>query len=165
MTFTLLLLRHAETEPKQPGQSDFDRELLPKGINQSMRLGEYLAKLNIKPDQIVSSPAHRAKKTCSLVIKPLGIVENEVQFDKLIYSADIEELLDIIRNTEDKYNTLMMVGHNPTISSLANYLVFDFKVGLNTCDLVWIELETPDWSSIDQHCGSLKTFIQNSSLQ
>jgi phosphohistidine phosphatase len=164
MPFTLLLLRHAETEPKQPDQSDFDRRLLPKGILQATLLGQQLTDQTLKLDKVISSPALRARQTCTTILQPLKTDSNDIQFESAIYSGDIEDLLEILRQTKDNDSILLMIGHNPTLSSLVNYLDKDFRQSLNTCDLAWIELDITDWSSIDQHCGFVKTLIQSSSL-
>lgn len=164
MILTLLLLRHAEAEDRKPDQSDFDRALTAKGVRQSTLLADELVRRHIKPHYILCSAASRAKSTAEFVTSLLNIAIENIHFDASIYNADALQLLSAVRTTKSKYESLLLVGHNPTISSLTNFLDPDFKVGMNTCDLVQMELELNNWGELDRNMGTVKQFIQSATL-
>ncbi|HEY5825154.1 MAG TPA: histidine phosphatase family protein, partial [Cyclobacteriaceae bacterium] len=129
MPFHLFLLRHAETEPQQSGQSDFDRELLPKGFEQIGHIAQHLTKIGFSPDTIICSSARRAKTTAMTLIELLKMPLNKVQFNTSIYTAEANGLLDLIHETDDHSQGLLVIGHNPALSDLATYLVKGFADG------------------------------------
>jgi len=159
MPFHLFLLRHAETEPQQTGQSDFDRELLPKGLEQIGHLAQHLSKIGFYPDSIICSPARRAKTTAMTLIELLKMPSNKVQFNKSIYTAEADGLLELIRETDNHSQSLLMIGHNPALSDLVTHLVKGFADGLRTCDFIWIELNISQWLEISKNTGQLKKLI------
>jgi phosphohistidine phosphatase len=161
MSLTLFLLRHAEAEPARPNHRDFDRELSPKGIQQTTRLSEKLAKLKLSADYIISSPAMRAKTTATAIAQSLKKESAHIHFIDSLYEADVMQWMDVIQSIDQGYKKLLIIGHNPAISLLANYLSTDFKDGIGTCDFVWIEFEKPDWNSIHEHSGKVKAFIRS----
>jgi len=165
MPFHLFLLRHAETEPQQSGQSDFDRELLPKGINQIGHLAQHLSKIAFHPDSIICSPARRAKTTAMTLIELLKMPLDKVQFNNSIYTAEANGLLDLIHETDNHSQGLFVVGHNPALSDLATYLVKGFAEGLRTCDFVWIEFNTTQWLDVNKGTGQLKKLIHATPLK
>ncbi len=165
MSLTLYLLRHAKTQPAASGEQDFDRPLYNEGVNQSMHLGQHLATLKIKPDHIISSPARRAIDTLLNVVQPLDITQNEVQFEESVYSGETDALLELIHAVDNDHKSLLLTGHNPTLTSLVSYLVRGFAESMDPCDLVHIEFDTiTEWAAISKHSGSLKNIIHSSSL-
>ena len=164
MALTLFLLRHAKTQPAGSGESDFDRPLYKEGVSQSIRLGHRLAELNIHPEVVVGSPAKRAKDTLLNVIPFIGITEQEIHFNELIYTGDTEDLLEFIRATDDQYKSVLLTGHNPSITSLASYLVRSFNDSMSPCDFIQIDFDLPGWNLLSKRSGTLKNILSGSSL-
>ncbi len=159
MPFQLFLLRHAETELQQAGQSDFDRQLLQKGHDQIGYLAQKLTRIHFHTDSIICSPAMRAKTTALSLLSALNINSDYIQFDQAIYSAEVAELFEIIKETKDNCRHLLVIGHNPTLSDLVTNLVKGFADGLRTCDFISIELNVDHWSDIHRGVGKLKEII------
>lgn len=164
MPFQLFLLRHAETQPQQPGQSDFDRQLLPKGLTQIQNLTQHLTELKISFDSIICSTAVRAKTTATLLADSLNMGD-KIHFNPIIYSAEADELLGLIHETDPEIKSLMIVGHNPTLSNLGFYICKGLLEGLRTCDLLWIELDISTWNEVQKGKGKLKKLIQATPLK
>jgi phosphohistidine phosphatase len=165
MSFHLFLLRHAETEPQQSGQSDFDRELLPKGISQIGHLTQHLSKIAFHPDTIICSPARRAKTTVTELLTTLNIESDNILFEPSVYSGEANDLLDLIHETDDTLQSLLIAGHNPALSNLASLLAKGFAEGLRPCDLVWIEFNESHWSAVNKNTGTLKRLIHATPLK
>jgi len=160
MAFHLFLLRHAETETQRPGQPDFDRELLPHGHDQIALLKQQLIKKEIHVDTILSSPAKRAKTTSISIAEALKIAPERIQFDRSIYTSDVDGLVELVNELNDQNNHVLIVGHNPTLSELTAHLTQNPSIGLHTCELASIELIIDSWKKVKKGSGKLKEIIK-----
>lgn len=119
MSRTLILLRHAKAA--QHGRAgDASRELSQRGQRQARALGPMLAEEVGAVDVALVSTAARAATTASLVAE--GVEVRERRDEPSIYQLAARGLLDLVRTTEEGVGTLLVVGHEPTISSLAGHL-------------------------------------------
>lgn len=114
---TLVLLRHAEAEPKD-ARADFDRRLTDAGRQQAVRVGEALAREGIRPDRIVSSPANRALETAVLAAPALGYDIQHIATEASVYEAGAVGLLEVVRRHAKGVSCLVLVGHNPGLREL-----------------------------------------------
>jgi phosphohistidine phosphatase len=111
---TLVLIRHAKAET---GRIDIERELAPRGRRDAITIGAYLAALDLKPDRVLVSPAARAGQTWAEASTALtGIADPQV--DERIYDNTTQSLLSAIRDSGEA-QTLVLVGHNPSMETLA----------------------------------------------
>jgi phosphohistidine phosphatase len=155
----LYILRHAKSDWDSSAQSDFERPLAKRGKKDAPAMGEWMAKQKIKIDYIASSPAERAKQTVYAVVKELDIAKKEIHFNDKIYMASLESLLRVLGEIPKKANKVMLVGHNPGLDDLLQYLVKDPPLTesgklLTTACLARITLPQ-DWTQLQRHCGSL----------
>jgi len=104
---------------------------------------------NISIEKIVSSPAKRAITTAKIFAKLLKINENEIQLEENIYEASLKMLLATIHQFDDAVSSLMLFGHNPGLTSLANYFGAAID-NLPTCAIVSFEFETDSWSEVEK---------------
>lgn len=114
-----LLLRHAKAADQEPGKGDFDRPLTSKGEAQADRIGRLLAKRDLHPDLIVSSPAARALQTAQRAASGLGSKAAAIEQDPRIYEAGPLVLAEILAHATSKHLRPMLVGHNPGFEQLA----------------------------------------------
>lgn len=108
---TLYILRHAEAAPGSP---DEPRQLTDKGRGQAKQIGQAMREKGWCPDAIFCSPAARTKQTW----EGLDLAHPKPDFKKAIYNASTSELLAIVQGAGD-VESLMLVGHNPSIHALA----------------------------------------------
>ena len=108
----LLFLRHAQTLPAE-GASDVDRKLTPNGQADARALGATMKDKNYQPDTVLCSPALRTKETLELVMESLE--GRPVETVPAIYSGTRGDLFHLVQNINDKTDTVLIVGHNPTI--------------------------------------------------
>ena len=111
----LVLVRHAKTADGTP---DILRQLAPQGRVHAAAIGKWLAEYGVLPDRVVVSPAKRAQETWQLLAPALN-AEPRVVTDDRIYDNNAHNLLEIARETDDPFNTLMLIGHNPSMQELA----------------------------------------------
>ncbi|MFH1296591.1 MAG: histidine phosphatase family protein [Bacteroidota bacterium] len=145
---TLYLVRHAKSSWDHPGLSDIERPLMEKGVARSHRVIEYLKGHGVHPDLILSSPAVRAIETANLFAVGLGYPLGDVVVERKIYDGYYDRILDIIYATPDHIGSLMIVGHNPTITNLANLFLHPGIDDMPTSSMVGICFETLIWEKV-----------------
>jgi phosphohistidine phosphatase len=145
---TLFLCRHAKSSWDEPGLKDFDRPLMERGIRKTEKIIRYLRKNEIHPDLIISSPAVRALETAKLVAEGLGYPADKIVLESNIYEAWYERILDVICGTPDEIGTLMIFGHNPGISEVANVFLHPPVDMLPTSGVACFTFKTDRWEKI-----------------
>ena len=117
----LMLLRHAKTERADPGQRDRDRKLTKRGRDDAAVIGAYMARHGLAPDLALVSPAKRAQETWALVAPAFAKAPRVVN-DERIYNAATDALFKIIGETRGAHS-LLVVGHNPSLSEFLGRLI------------------------------------------
>jgi phosphohistidine phosphatase len=141
---TLYLLRHGHAESKAV---DVNRHLDEGGREEVIITAQKMLEQKINPELIISSHATRAYQTAEIVAKELGYNPKNIEIENGVYYTDTETLENILMQQDDKYQSIILTGHNPTITSLAQILSPRFKDSIPTGGLVAFELLTNSWSS------------------
>ena len=141
----LFIMRHAKSSWDDPMLSDFDRPLNKRGKEDAPLMGEYLKKSGIKPDLIISSPAKRAKKTVRIVAEALGYDNEQIRFVDSVYEASPQSLLYLVCQLPDDAKRVMLVGHNPGLTMLANILGDIAIENIPTAGVVGIAFDASKW--------------------
>ncbi|HRI80721.1 MAG TPA: histidine phosphatase family protein [Cyclobacteriaceae bacterium] len=149
MTKVLIVVRHAQSAGKQSGQRDYDRVLTPVGKKNSHELGEKIKKSSFQVDFILASAAVRAAQTVEHINKVLALPDEKIQFNTPLYEALIPGWIEIILELPDRFNTLMLVGHNPGISMLASALTGQ-NIDLAPCQMTGVELDLSSWKELTE---------------
>ncbi|MFF0271099.1 SixA phosphatase family protein [Kribbella sp. NPDC004536] len=123
---TLVLLRHAKAVPPEsrPELPDLERPLADRGRADASAAGRHLVAEGIEPDLVLCSPSKRTRETWKYVADA-GVTAKDVWYDKRIYNADTDTLLDVIHDAPAKARTVVVVGHAPGIPWLADELALD----------------------------------------
>ena len=168
----LLLLRHAKSD-WSVALPDNERQLNPRGRKAADRMGRYIQCEGLAPDKVLCSPAFRAAETWRLV-QPCLKSKPKVEHIEALYDfGSGTALLDIIRQSGGDAQTLMLVGHNPSVEGLANLLVGTGDpaalAGLQrkypTAALAVIDFEIVAWHEIAPSTGTLTSFIRPKKLE
>jgi phosphohistidine phosphatase len=151
----LIIMRHAKSSWDLP-LSDIQRPLNERGLRNAPEMGRRILKSKIIPEIIYTSDAVRAYTTAQLVREALHL-EIPIEVEPKIYDTTLQVLLNIIHHFPEKFSTILMVGHNPTISLLANYLSGDnvgyFATGAMAC----LEFSC-NWNEVSGGTGNLVFF-------
>lgn len=162
---TLYLVRHAKAIERSKIKSDFDRDLTEKGQKTSILVGKHLSSLNILPDLVISSPAKRAYNTAIIICKELNYPEKNIILNRNIYEAAALELFRLIKETSNAYNSVMLVGHNPSFIELVNYICQAPNVDkFPKCGVANIQFTLQDWNDIKPSSGNLIFLISPKSI-
>jgi phosphohistidine phosphatase len=144
---TLFLVRHAKSNRDDPSLPDRDRPLNERGLHDAPRMGARLARRDVNPDLIVSSPALRALTTAQLFAAKIGYEGKRIVVDERLYAADAAILLAVIRALDEKTACVMLFGHNPEFGDLAQRLSGD-PVEMPTCAVAEFRFDIKSWSDV-----------------
>ncbi|HEV3228297.1 MAG TPA: histidine phosphatase family protein [Solirubrobacteraceae bacterium] len=110
----LFLLRHAKSSWEDPGLDDHERPLAPRGRRAAMAMAGHLARAGVEPELVLCSTARRARETLER-LSPGG----EVLIESELYGASPTQLIERLRRVPDAVDSVMLIGHNPAMQSLA----------------------------------------------
>jgi phosphohistidine phosphatase len=144
----ITLIRHAKSSWESPELDDFDRPLNNRGFSDAPEMGKRLKTHNIIPDIIIVSPALRAMSTAKLILEQLGISVDKIIKEQSIYDASPGDLLEIIGDLPDTHDHVFLIGHNPALHIIAQFLVGKTIIKFPTCAVFSLECTTDSWSNI-----------------
>ena len=113
---TLLLLRHAKSDYPS-GVADHDRPLAPRGVREAALAGDWIRANVPSVDAVLCSTATRTRQT--LARTGLEVEDAPVQYDDDLYDTTPGTVIGLVNDTSDDVATLLVVGHEPTMSGLA----------------------------------------------
>ncbi len=144
---TLLLIRHAKSSRDDIALPDKDRPLDERGKRDAPKMAERLAKRDLKPDLILSSPARRALTTAQIFARKLDYERKDIVVDVRLYAAAVDDLLEVIYGLQDKRERVALFGHNPELSALAHRLSSEIA-DMPTCAVAEFTFNAKAWSNI-----------------
>lgn len=143
----LILVRHAKSSWDDPSLPDHDRPLNDRGKRDAPKMGERLAKRSVVPDLILSSSAVRALTTAQIIAEKIGYDRKAIVVDRRIYGAQVSSLLYLIQELDDKYDKVMLFGHNPELAELAHRFSDDIE-DMPTCAVVELTFDVKRWVDV-----------------
>ncbi len=154
----LYLIRHAKSSWSKPDLDDFARPLSKRGNEDCPEMAARLAEAGITPDLIVASPAKRAKKTAIFMAEGTGYAKEAIRYDNELYLGSLMYHLQVIDELLARVDVLFLVGHNNTITELAEYLTGNTFGNIPTCGIVAVEYAYRDGFSTEAGAGKLLFF-------
>ncbi len=146
---TLILMRHGKSDWNTPA-GDFHRPLLDRGINDVVKVGTAYA-ANLPANFIIySSTALRASQTAQYFAGAIGLPVDKIYFSDALYTFNDQELENVIRNFDDRFETAFAFGHNEAITDFVNKFGNIFIDNVPTSGLVTITFEANEWKNIAQ---------------
>ncbi len=121
MSRELLLLRHGKSD-WGVDVDDYQRPLKNRGKRGAQRIGAWLQQQELIPDFIISSPAERALGTAQKCCKAMGIGAKQIHHDERVYLATLKQLLKVLAECPTAAQRVLLVGHNPGLELLLEYL-------------------------------------------
>jgi len=141
----IFVVRHAKAEDPDL-QADIKRALTSRGKMDASAAGRELNRQSCYPELIYCSSAVRTRETLDAISNayafPFG-----VKFVPEFYYEGIEAYLDCIVSTSDDVDTIMFIGHNPSISVLASMLDNQKRIiSLGTANMLYFQLDISNWA-------------------
>ena len=144
---SVILFRHGKSDWDAQYDSDHDRPLAKRGIRDAVRMGKFLSKRGEVPELILSSTALRTRETTKLAMGA-GNWDVDIELEKKIYEASLEEIINIIKSQNDKYNFICLVGHEPIFSTIITLIDNKKRVNFPTAAMARISFYTSDWKRV-----------------
>lgn len=142
---SVYFVRHAKSSWEYPEFMDHERPLLQKGIKRTLRVCEFLRKEKVKPDVIFASHALRAAETARIIARELNYPADKIRTEPKIYEGMEDDIWSVIFELDDDVDSVMIVGHNPVITNLANYFIQDKIDYLPTSGVAAFNFMTKHW--------------------
>ncbi|HUS00064.1 MAG TPA: histidine phosphatase family protein [Pyrinomonadaceae bacterium] len=155
---TLYVLRHAKSSWEDSDLADFDRPLSDRGKTAAPFMGEVMKRNEFAPEIILASPATRARETARLVKESAGLPA-EIKHNERIYEASPQTLQHVAASVDDRFNSAMIVGHNPGMEGFVRILTGRLEP-MPTAALAVIDLDISGWEQISGVTGKLRKIIR-----
>ena len=154
VSLQLCLLRHAKSSWADPGSSDRERELNQRGLRDAPRMGLALGRM-LQAQKVSVSPARRAQMTLQGLCQGWpAMAELEHRTEEELYTFSMSDLLGWIRGQDAAGESLFLIGHNPGLTELTNYLCGRARLdNLPTAGLVQFALDIDRWSELGPDCA------------
>lgn len=164
MQKNLVLLRHSNAEFSYE-TTDYARKLTPSGEEKCFLVGEWFTSHSLEPQKILCSPAQRTKATLQGFLQYFPNTK-VVEYEKSLYEANPNDLLQTIQKTSTQIETLLIVCHEPAVSYVANWLA-NPKINADKVEklsLIYPPLSLSyftfrqDWKDLSAKCAVLQDF-------
>lgn len=146
----IYFIRHAKA--KKEAKTDFLRNLNDRGLKNAKELGNKLKELGILPDIIFSSSAVRAISTANIIADKLGA---KVKQKDELYDISTDELLRFLKAINSEFNTVFIVGHNPTMLEISEFLSDSSIAKMPTCAIFGIKFDILKFKDLKEHSGEV----------
>ena len=146
----LFIVRHGKSTQDYLSVSDIDRPLKDRGIKDAHEMAGRIVKRDLYPDVIISSPAVRALHTAIIFSRVIGLPADEIVINEELYLADYEEILSVVKATDNSRKALMIFGHNPGFTDLVNHLSGLEIDNLPTTGLAVLRFKADRWNDISK---------------
>ncbi|HOF62819.1 MAG TPA: histidine phosphatase family protein [Dermatophilaceae bacterium] len=161
----LMLLRHAKAE-HTIGVGDHERRLIARGRRDAAEVGAWLLAHKLEPELVICSTAIRTRQTWD-AIDHVGVAATEVEYARGVYSAGAAGVLNLIHEADPAVRSILVVGHEPTMSILAERLsegrgdaeaLAELEAGFPTSGIAVLRY-AGQWADVDAGGASLEHFF------
>lgn len=161
-------MRHGKAD--SAAESDHDRPLTDKGRAQARMIGEYLESQGVRPTRVLVSDAERTRQTWESVLEAMPGFEGRATFHEDIYHGGPAEVLALIGGRKAHHHVVMVIGHEPTMSSLSAHLAGEdsdpaslaqARIGLPTGAMSVLSGPLDGWDEITEGSLTLHTIVRS----
>lgn len=146
----LIIVRHGKSDWTNEGLSDLDRPLKLKGVNDAHLMAGRIREKKIVPDLIISSPANRAIHTALIYARELKFKFKNIIIDETLYFSSEDQIVEMVMQQDDSINSLMIVGHNPIFTNIANLYLKKMIENIPTSGYVIFTFSVDHWNEISR---------------
>lgn len=154
----LYLIRHAKSDWSDDSKSDFDRGLNKRGQKAILTMADTLKEKMVMPDLILCSSAKRAKLTAKGLAKEINYKGN-IQPMETLYMAEPLQIIRSIKEIQDKYDKVFIIGHNPGITELTDLLVDEYIDNVPTLGIIALHVPIKHWKKFKPEKTKFDFFI------
>ncbi len=156
----LTLVRHGKSSWEE-NLPDDKRPLQKRGENDGELVSKTFKSFLSKPLLIWSSPAIRALETAKIFKRNLNIADEDFIVINSLYTFNVNDLFNQIKNCDNNIDNLMIFGHNPATTNLVNLLGDTYVDNVPTTGLTMFDFKTDSWEKIENGKTILSLFPKN----
>jgi phosphohistidine phosphatase len=157
----LIFVRHGKAEEQAPEFSDFERSLTTKGKHISKMMALRFMETGNFSGILITSPAFRALETAFIFASEFNIKHEKVHINSNIYfKMSLKSLFEILSDINEDIDTVMLFGHNPSFSEIANSLSREGCDYMPKSGIAVISFNVKTWSEISRNTGKLDYFLK-----
>jgi len=149
----IILVRHGKSAWDKPFLADHDRLLAKRGLRDVSLMSERLRGRGVKPSLFLTSSATRAVETAKIIAAAFDYPEKEIVIEKNLYHCTPEIILKYLRMQKDKFDLILVFGHNPGFNELIETLGGSID-NLPTSGQYGFKFDTEHWSEISSDNAS-----------
>ena len=149
----LHLIRHAKSSWDHPELSDHERPLNDRGRHAAPLVGRAMhAEIEVsghEEPQFFVSTAQRARETLDGLTIGWSLLGEQVpNYDDALYTFDAADLINWIGSANDGLDSIALIGHNPAMTELANFLCPTLALSnLPTAGWLWLSFDDDSWDA------------------
>jgi phosphohistidine phosphatase len=156
----LIFVRHGKAEESDSGISDYERSLTSKGKMISKLIAKKLREKEKSHVTIISSPAFRALETALIFAAEFDIEPEKIILNSNIYfKMNLRHLPEILTSAGEKSNTVMLFGHNPSFTEMANSLCNEGCDSMPKSGVIGLSFDINTWPEIRQKKGRQEFYL------
>jgi phosphohistidine phosphatase len=156
---TVYIVRHAKSSWADMSMKDIDRPLNGRGRRDAPFMSSKCEELKYIPELIITSNATRAQETCKYFIDRFNLNDAQIQVNPKLYHAPEDTYFEEGQLIDESISSVMMFGHNPGITYLANTVTDNYIDNVPTCGVLVIKSTAKTWSELDTMNSQLLNFI------
>lgn len=141
----LYLMRHGKSSWDDPTITDHDRPLNARGERDVPAMALRLKAAGFRPSLIATSSARRTTETAKLVADALNYPREFLHRERILYLADCDTLCRFVAEQDDRFQCLLLCGHNPGMTDFANRLVPRLTDNVPTSGVIGVRGSSADW--------------------
>lgn len=172
----LTIMRHAKSSWAEPGVADHDRPLNERGRRAAPAVANFLHRtyfggngspaLLPRPDRLVSSTALRALTTAQITREIFLLPVDQLLLESRLYLAEAGSILEILRGFDERWQHVMIFGHNPGMHDFAEKILARANIPkMPTATAVIMAFPHEFWGLADWHEAQLIGYITPKSLE
>ena len=155
---SLYLFRHGKSDWGADYTTDHDRPLAKRGRKAAKAMGKWLRKTEQEPDYVLCSTAVRTRQTLKRAAKTWA-TSPEVAHTDVLYDAEPEEVVHLLRQLPIQAEDVMVIGHEPTGSAVLSLLIGEAAVRFPTAAIARVDFPILSWHQLDPGLGELIWFL------
>ena len=152
---TIILFRHGKSDWNAHFEDDHDRPINKRGTNAAKKMGKHLSDRKEIPQLLISSTALRARETIELAAQS-GNWNSECIFEPRIYGGSPNVLIEIVKNINEKFNSVCLIGHEPNFSSFISRSCNESYHRFPTASMAKIVYNKDKWINVMFGLGKLE---------
>lgn len=165
MSKTIYIVRHAKSSWADLSLSDKERPLNQRGHRDAPTMAQWCLLHSLVPDMIISSTAMRAATTAEYFAAVLEIDAQHINVYDSLYHAPAQQYLEMCYGLSNDVDSVMMFGHNPGITYLANEVSSTYIDNVPTCGVLVIDYSGQNWQDLDISKCSLRSLYTPKSIR